>query len=93
LKKRKENTYEGFTLLEMLIVLFILSVLILLFVPNLSKHKETVNKKGDDALLKVVDAQIELYSLEKNRTPSLTDLVNEGYITQEQSEKYRAVNP
>lgn len=93
MKKRKENTYEGFTLLEMLIVLFILSVLILLFVPNLSKHKETVNKKGDDALLKVVDAQIELYSLEKNRTPSLTDLVNEGYITQEQSEKYRAVNP
>ncbi|MGK0552407.1 competence type IV pilus major pilin ComGC [Enterococcus faecalis] len=93
MKKRKKNTYEGFTLLEMLIVLFILSVLILLFVPNLSKHKETVNKKGDDALLKVVDAQIELYSLEKNRTPSLTDLVNEGYITQEQSEKYRAVNP
>ena len=38
---KKKQKYAGFTLLEMLIVLLIISVLILLFVPNLAKHKET----------------------------------------------------
>ncbi len=43
---KKKQKYAGFTLLEMLIVLLIISVLILLFVPNLAKHKETVDKKA-----------------------------------------------
>ncbi len=43
--EKETKKYAGFTLLEMLIVLLIISVLILLFVPNLAKHKETVDKK------------------------------------------------
>ena len=35
---KKKQKYAGFTLLEMLIVLLIISVLILLFVPNLAKQ-------------------------------------------------------
>ena len=81
---KKKQKYAGFTLLEMLIVLLIISVLILLFVPNLAKHKETVDKKGNEAIVKIVESQIELYTLEKNKTPSLNELVNEGYITKEQ---------
>ena len=65
-------------------------VLILLFVPNLAKHKETVDKKGNEAIVKIVESQIELYTLEKNRTPSLNELVKEGYITKEQLDKYTA---
>ena len=80
---KKKQKYAGFTLLEMLIVLLIISVLILLFVPNLAKHKET-------AIVKIVESQIELYTLEKNKTPSLNELVNEGYITKEQLDKYTA---
>ena len=68
---KKKQKYAGFTLLEMLIVLLIISVLILLFVPNLAKHKETVDKKGNEAIVKIVESQIELYTLEKNKTPSL----------------------
>ena len=78
---KKKQKYAGFTLLEMLIVLLIISVLILLFVPNLAKHKETVDKKGNEAIVKI---------LEKNKTPSLNELVNEGYITKEQLDKYTA---
>ncbi|EGO9010700.1 TPA: prepilin-type N-terminal cleavage/methylation domain-containing protein [Enterococcus faecalis] len=85
---KKKQKYAGFTLLEMLIVLLIISVLILLFVPNLAKHKETVDKKSNEAIVKIVESQIELYTLEKNRTPSLNELVNEGYITKEQLDKY-----
>lgn len=84
-----KKRYSGFTLLEMLIVLLILSVLIMLFVPNLSKHKETVDKKGNEAIVKVVESQKELYTLEKNQTPTLDDLVKDGYVTKEQSEKYQ----
>ena len=41
-------------------------------------------------MLKIVESQIELYTLEKNKTPSLNELVNEGYITKEQLDKYTA---
>ena len=88
-RTNSKKRYSGFTLLEMLIVLLILSVLIMLFVPNLSKHKETVDKKGNEAIVKVVESQKELYTLEKNQTPTLDDLVKDGYVMKEQSEKYQ----
>ncbi|WP_249921858.1 competence type IV pilus major pilin ComGC [Enterococcus sp. 7F3_DIV0205] len=73
----------------MLVVLLIISVLILLFVPNLSKHKEGVDKKGNDAIVKIVETQIDLYILEKNQTPTVDQLLKEEYITQEQYDKYQ----
>ena len=39
LAKWRRKTVRGFTLVEMLIVLLIISVLMLLFVPNLSNQK------------------------------------------------------
>nr|MBO1352391.1 prepilin-type N-terminal cleavage/methylation domain-containing protein [Enterococcus sp. DIV0212c] len=90
MKKKKKINYSGFTLLEMLVVLLIISVLILLFVPNLSKHKEGVDKKGNEAIVKIVETQIDLYIMEKNQTPTMDQLVKEQYITQEQYEKYQA---
>ncbi|WYK00290.1 competence protein [Enterococcus sp. 7F3_DIV0205] len=88
-KKKQRLNYNGFTLLEMLVVLLIISVLILLFVPNLSKHKEGVDKKGNDAIVKIVETQIDLYILEKNQTPTVDQLLKEEYITQEQYDKYQ----
>lgn len=87
--KKKQAIYGGFTLLEMLVVLLIISVLILLFVPNLSKHKEGVDKKGTEAIVKIVETQMDLYVLEKNQTPSVEQLLKEQYITQEQYDKYQ----
>lgn len=40
MKKLKSLKVKGFTLVEMLVVLLIISVLMLLFVPNLTKQKE-----------------------------------------------------
>ncbi|MGM0126086.1 competence protein ComGC [Enterococcus sp. AZ194] len=88
----KKRMYSGFTLIEMLIVLLIISVLILLFVPNLSKHKDTVNTESNQAIVKVVETQMELYSIEKDSPLPTTDtLVKEGYITQDQKDKYDSV--
>ena len=49
LMKLKEATVKGFTLVEMLVVLLIISVLLLLFVPNLTKQKDAVNDKGESS--------------------------------------------
>ena len=62
----KKAKVQAFTLVEMLVVLLIISVLLLLFVPNLTKQKDTVDDKGKAAVVKVVESQAELYRLDKN---------------------------
>ena len=52
-KKLRKKSVEAFTLVEMLIVLLIIGVLMLLFVPNLSKQKDVVHEKGDAAVVTV----------------------------------------
>ncbi|HEY4602630.1 MAG TPA: competence type IV pilus major pilin ComGC [Cerasibacillus sp.] len=76
---------KGFTLIEMLIVLMIISVLIILIVPNLTGKTKEVNTKGCDALVAVVQAQVESYALDNGSfPPSLQTLVSEEYITDQQ---------
>ena len=41
----------------------IISVLLLLFVPNLTKKKDSVKETGNAAVVKVVESQAELYEL------------------------------
>ena len=45
---------QAFTLIEMLVVLLIISVLLLLFVPNLTKQKDSVKETGNAAVVKAV---------------------------------------
>ena len=73
---------KGFTLVEMLIVLLIISVLIIITVPNLMKHNDTVDEKGCDAYKKVVASQVQLYKLEHRSYPTIDELVSDGYIEQ-----------
>lgn len=89
---KKINRYQGFTLLEMLVVLLIISLLILLFVPNLSKQKDSVEKKGIEAVVKLVETQKDLYEMEKNQVPTIEQLLKENYITQDQYNKYLEKN-
>ncbi|RSJ61645.1 hypothetical protein D8803_08565 [Streptococcus oralis] len=86
LKKAKA---QAFTLVEMLVVLLIISVLLLLFVPNLTKQKDAVDDKGKAAVVKVVESQAELYSLDKNEDASLRKLQADGRITAEQAKAYK----
>lgn len=48
---KKFQQEDGFTLIEMLIVLLIISVLILITVPNVGKHFKTIDEKGCDAYI------------------------------------------
>lgn len=77
---------KAFTLIEMLIVLMIISVLIILIVPNLSDKSEEVHEKGCEALVSVVQAQVDAYYIEENNYPSIDALATADYITEEQKE-------
>jgi competence protein ComGC len=84
----KKKTVKAFTLVEMLVVLLIISILILLFVPNLSKQKDAVKNTGRAAAVKVVESQAELFGLDHTEKPTLSVLVSDGKITQKQADAY-----
>ncbi|WP_277347154.1 competence type IV pilus major pilin ComGC [Vagococcus fluvialis] len=85
---QKKKKYQGFTLLEMLIVLFVIAVLILLFVPNLVKQTDNINNQGNQALTKVIETQSEMYFIDNNKRPRSTDdLLEGGYISEDQKTK------
>ena len=71
---------KGFTLIEMLIVLFIISVLILVTVPNVTKHFASIDEKGCDAYISMVQAQVEAYKIDYLKYPTLNQLEETGYI-------------
>lgn len=76
---------KGFTLIEMLIVLTIITVLILLIIPNIADNSKIVYDRGCDALVKTVQAQVSAYELAENKQPtSIGDLLSKGFITEDQ---------
>lgn len=77
---------RGFTLVEMLVVMLIITVLLLLIIPNITKQTDNVHSKGCDALVSVVQAQTDAYHLEFGTYPStIEELENKGYIESEQT--------
>lgn len=89
-KHLRRKTVKAFTLVEMLLVLAVVSVLLLLFVPNLSKQKESIDAAGGRALVKVVESQAELYKLSHDDEPTLSALESEGYLEEKQVKEYKA---
>lgn len=76
---------KGFTLLEMILVVSVISILFLLTVPSIQKVLTVVDQKGCDALVKVVDAAIVQYRLEKGSVPNdVYDLISAGYLHESQ---------
>lgn len=72
---------KGFTLIEMLIVMLVISVLMFITIPNITKHNSNINKKGCEAYVKMVQAQVQAYQIEKKQLPtSIGDLITAGYL-------------
>lgn len=88
-KNINKKCVEGFTLLEMLMVLLIISILMLLFIPNLSKQKDKVTEAGNEAVVKIVENQAELYELSGDGKPNLETLRSKGQITDKQVKAYK----
>ena len=77
---------KGFTLLEMVVVVIIVSVLFLLTVPNVSRVIDSVDNRACSAMTKVVDSAIAQFKLDYGSMPnSISDLVHGGYLQPEQA--------
>lgn len=82
---KKRMNQNGFTLLEMTIVVIIISVIFLLSVPSIQKTLGVVNSKGCKAMTKVADSAILQYKMEYDRYPSgIADLISAGLLTEDQ---------
>lgn len=71
---------EGFTLIEMMIVLLIISVLLLIAIPNVTKHSKSIDDKGCKAYVQMVQGQVEAYKMEHRENPTLAELIEGGYL-------------
>ena len=85
LSKIKQNSESGFTLLEMMIVLLVISVLLLVTIPNVTKHNSTINNKGCEALVKMVEAQVQAYEIDKGVKPATIADLKEDYLAADQT--------
>lgn len=80
---RRMKQEEGFTLIEMLIVLLIISVLLLIAIPNVTKQSKSIDEKGCDAYLGMVQGQVEAYKMEELQYPtSLEELKEREYFSE-----------
>ena len=77
---------KGFTLLEMIVVVSVITLLFLLSIPNIQKVLNLFEKKGCEAQLKVIDAAILEYKIEfKEIADNIDQLVVADYILEEQT--------
>jgi competence protein ComGC len=74
---------KGFTLVEMMIVMLVISVLLIITIPNVAKHNTNINNKGCEAFVKMVQAQVQSYIMENNKVPTMANLISDGYLTED----------
>ena len=76
---------KGFTISEMMIVLSIIALIFLLTLPNIQQKEDIIRKKGCEALVEVVNAQILLYEIDHLVPPTnISQLIKGGYLKESQ---------
>lgn len=82
---RNRLNSQGFTLLEMMIVLSIIALVFLLTLPNIQQKEKIIREQGCHALVEVINTQAILYEVENLVPPdSMSDLISKGYIKESQ---------
>jgi competence protein ComGC len=65
----------------MMIVMLIISVLLIITIPNIAKNNSNINSKGCSAFKKMVESQVQSFEMDNDRAPaSIDELVTEGYL-------------
>ena len=86
-----KHQQQGFTLLEMSIVLFIIILLILIVLPNLTSQRQHARKVHRDAMGTVVQTQVDEYVNDHDTNHvSFRDLEGAHYLTGAQVRKARS---
>ncbi|WP_040513024.1 competence type IV pilus major pilin ComGC [Gracilibacillus halophilus] len=72
---------KGFTLIEMLIVLAVISLLFILLIPNLADRNAEIQAKSCDALVELAESQRLAYEIETETSlETAQQLEDEGYL-------------
>lgn len=67
----------------MMIVLLIISILLLIAVPNMTKSNSVVKQKSCEATVKLLQSEVAQYEMETDTPlPDLDTLKKEGYVDQ-----------
>ena len=77
LMKKTAAPQRGFTLIEMVIVLAIISLLMLIVVPNLNQQRKQAAGRQQEALTEVVQNQAEMYANDTGKTVTDDDAMLE----------------
>lgn len=85
---RKIKNEDGFTLIEMTIVVVVIAILLIVFLPNVEKVNTRVTDTTDQALVKTVEAQKILYKAQYGEEADSDQLETAGYITTPQKDAY-----
>lgn len=95
--KKQVAKKDAFTLIEMVVVLFIITLLILIILPNVGAQRKKAQSTGDEAFISTVETQRELYqNAHGGGVPTLSQLKSEGYLTQRQykrAQQIESLNP
>lgn len=79
--KRIGNYEQGFTLIEMVVVLFIIGIIIAIALPNLKSVGETAIERADQVNRQLISSQADQYYLEFGRYPkSVDELVKQKFL-------------
>lgn len=70
---------DGFTLIEMMIVLMIISILLLIAVPSMTKSNSVVKEKTCESTINLLQSQVEAYATEHDgEMPGSLDVLKSG---------------
>ncbi len=73
---------KGFTLIEMLIVLAVITLLLILVVPNLATQNEKIQQNSEETMIKMAENQTQAYYIDHGRKPtSIQQLVDGKYLS------------
>jgi competence protein ComGC len=76
---------NGFTLVEMMIVIMTIALLFMLTIPNIVRTISVIETTGCKSQVSLVDTAILQYKIEKSKFPGqIEDLISSGFLTEEQ---------
>lgn len=83
--KRAVNNKDGFTLLEIMIVLIVVGLLMAIIIPNVAGQRDRVQNQARVNIAEVIETQVSTYELVSgNSEVTLTMLYSDDYLTERQ---------
>ncbi|UQS83804.1 competence type IV pilus major pilin ComGC [Bombilactobacillus thymidiniphilus] len=84
MKSLRRKKQSAFTLIEMVIVLFIISLLLLIIIPNINSQKNSAKNKTDAAFKTTLQTQVDMYD---GDNPTWGKLQSDNYLSSAQVNK------